>query len=126
MDNIVYARPVEMIFVDAGHLVDLARDKGVPRAEFIAFAALEEIVERLTAVEAAWRAGEFQRLAKVARSVVGMSEQLGMQTVALVAARVAAVAGTSDQAALAALVARLVRVGEGSLAAFGDLALLQR
>jgi DhnA family fructose-bisphosphate aldolase class Ia len=126
MDNIVYARPVEMIFVDAGHLVDLARDKGVPRAEFIAFAALEEIVERLTAVEAAWRAGEFQRLAKVARSVVGMSEQLGMQTVALVAARVAAVAETSDQAALAALVARLVRVGEGSLAAFGDLALLQR
>ena len=126
MDNIVRVRPVEMIFVDAGDLVDLARDKGLPRAEFIAFAALEEIVERLTAVEAAWRAGEFQRLAKVARSVVGMSEQLGMQTVAFVAARVAVAAETSDQAALAALVARLVRVGEGSLAAFGDLAHLQR
>ena len=123
MDKVVQFRPVEMIFVDAGHLVDLTRDRGAPHAEFIAFAALEEIVERLTAVEAAWRAGEFRRLA---RSVVGMSEQLGMQTVALVAGKVASVAETNDQAALAALVARLVRVGEGSLTAFGDLAHLKR
>ena len=126
MDKVVQFRPVEMIFVDAGHLVDLTRDRGVPRAEFIAFAALEEIIERMTAVEAAWRAGEFRRLAKVARSVVGMSEQLGMQTVASVSGKVASVAETNDQAALAALVARLVRVGEGSLTAFGDLAHLQR
>ena len=126
MDNVVHFRPVEMIFVDAEHLVGLALDRGVSRAEFIAFAALEEIVERLTSVEAAWRAGEFRRLAKVARSVVGMSEQMGLQTVAEVAAKVAAVAETNDHAALAALVARLVRVGEGSLDAFGDLAHLQR
>ena len=126
MEKVVQFRPVEMIFVDAGHLVGLARDRGVPRAELIAFAALEEIIERLTAVEAAWRAGEFQRLAKVARSVVGMSEQMGLQTLSMVAVKVAAVAETRDYAALAALVARLVRVGEGSLDAFGDLAHLQR
>lgn len=126
MDKVVHFRPVEMIYVDAGHLVGLARDRGAPRAELIAFSALEEIVERLTSVEAAWRSGEFRRLAKVARSIVGMSEQMGLQTVALVAGKVADVAETKDQAALAALVARLVRVGEGSLDAFGDLAHLQR
>jgi len=126
MGKVVHFRPVEMIFVDAEHLVDLARDRGGPRAEFIASAALEEIVERLTAVEAAWRAGEFQRLAKIARSVVGMSEQLGMQTVAVVAGHLARVAVANDHAAMAALVARLVRVGEGSLTAFGDLAHLRR
>ncbi len=125
MDNVVQFHPVEMIFVDAGHLVDLARDRGVPRAEFIAFTALEEIAERLTAAEAAWRAGEFQRLAKIARSVVGMSGQLGMQSVAEVSGRVAEVAGDRNDAALAALVARLMRVGEGSLNAFGDIALLR-
>lgn len=126
MDNVVHFRPVEMIFVDAEHLVDLARDRGVPRAEFIAYTALEEIAERLTSAEAAWRAGEFQRLAKIARSVVGMSEQLGMQTVAEVAGQVATVASGRDQAALAALIARLVRVGDGSLVAFGDIAHLRR
>lgn len=126
MGNVVHFSPVEIIFVDAEHLVGLARDRGVPRAEFIAFAALEEIVERLTSVETAWRASEFQRLAKVARSVVGMSEQMGLQTVVQVATMVADVAETRDHAALAALVARLVRVGECSLDAFGDLAHLQR
>lgn len=126
MGKVVRFRPVEMIFVDAEHLVGLSQDRGVPRAEFIAFAALEEIVERLTSVEAAWRAGEFHRLSKVARSIVGMSEQMGLQTVAQVAAMVATVAETRDHAALAALVARLVRVGEGSLDAFGELAHLQR
>ena len=45
--------PVEMIFVDAGHLLDLARDKGVARAEFVAFTALEKIDERLNAADAA-------------------------------------------------------------------------
>lgn len=115
-----------MIFVDTGHLVALARDRGVSRAEFIAHTALEEIAERLTAAEAAWLAGEFARLGKIARSVVGMSEQLGMQTLGYVATLVAEAAGGHDHAALAALIARLIRVGEGSLSAFGDLALLHR
>ncbi len=126
MNNVVHFRPVEMIFVDTEHLVDLARDRGVSRAEFIAFSALEEIAERLTTAEAAWRAGEFQRLSKIARSVVGMSQQLGMQTVADVAGQVAIVAGGRDHAALAALIARLMRVGDGSLAAFGDIAHLRK
>ena len=126
MDNVVHFRPVEMIFVDPGQLVDLARDRGVPRAEFIASTALEEIAERLTVAEAAWRAGEFQRLAKIARSVVGMSKQMGMHSLADVARQLSAIAVTRDQAAAAALVARLVRVGEGSLTAFGDIAHLRR
>ena len=126
MHNVVPFRPVEMIFVDAGHLVDLARDRGVPRAEFIAHTALEEIAERLAAAEAAWMSGEFARLAKIARSLVGMSEQLGMKTLGHVAGELACVAAGRDHAALAALIARLVRVGEGSLSAFGDIALLSR
>ena len=126
MHNVVPFRPVEMIFVDAGHLVDLARDRGVPRAEFIANTALEEIAERLATAEAAWMADEFARLAKIARSLVGMSDQLGMKTLGHVAGELAVVAAGRDHAALAALVARLTRVGEGSLLAFGNIALPSR
>jgi hypothetical protein len=80
----------------------------------------------LNAPVAAWRVGEFHRLAKIARSVVGMSGQLGMQTAAEVAGKVAVIVGVSDHAAMAALVVQLVRVGERSLAAFGDIAHLKR
>lgn len=70
--------------------------------------------------------GAFHRLAKGARSVVGMFGQFAMQTAAAVAGKVAVIVGVSDHAAMAALVVQLVRVGERSLAAFGDIAHLQR
>ena len=121
MDNVIRFRPVELIFMDAAHLTELARDKGALRAEYIANTALEEIAERLTMAEAAWVVGEFSRLQKIARSLVGMSEQMGMETLARIAAMAADAATGHDDVALAALVARLMRVGEGSLSAIWDI-----
>ncbi len=121
MDNVIQFRPVELIFMDAVHLTELARDKGALRAEYIANTALEEIAERLTMAEAAWASGEFARLRKIARLLVGMSEQMGMETLAKIAAMVAEATTGLDDVALAALVARLVRVGEGSLSAIWDI-----
>ncbi len=121
MDNVVGFRPVELIFVDAGHLGEIARDRGRPRADYIAHNAIEEIAERLNAAEAAWVAGEFTRLGKLSRSLVGVSDQMGMETLSRVAAMVAENAQSRDDLALAALVARMVRVGEGSLSAIWDI-----
>jgi len=125
MDNVIQFRPVELIFMDASHLTELARDKGALRAEYIANTALEEIAERLTMAEAAWAAGEFLRLQKLARLLVGMSEQMGMETLTKIAAMVAEAASGLDDVALAALVARLIRVGEGSLSAIWDIGTLR-
>jgi len=125
MDNVIQFRPVELIFMDAAHLTELAKDRGTLQAEYIAGAALEEIAERLTTAEAAWASGEFSRLRKVARLLVGMSEQMGMETLAKVAAMVAEVALTSDDVAVAALVRRMVNVGEGSLSAIWDISHLR-
>ena len=121
MDNVIHFRPVELIFMDAAHLTELARDRGTLRAEFIADTALEEIAQRLTNAEAAWAAGEFGRLRKVARLLVGMSEQMGMETLAKVAGMLAEAATTNDDVAVAALVRRMVYVGEGSLSAIWDI-----
>ncbi len=121
MDKVVACRPVELIFVDPTRLLQLARERGVPRAELIASLALEEIAERLSSAEAAWRAGEISRLAKVSRSLVGLSDEIGLSTMASVAGEVSSNADARDPHALAALVARLVRVGEHSLAAVGEI-----
>ena len=49
-----------------------------------------------------------------------------MQTAGAVAGKVAVIVGVSNIAAMAAVVVHLVRVGDSSLAAFGDIAHLQR
>lgn len=121
MGNLVNLRPVELIFVDAGHLDALSPGGGEARANFVAHAALEEIAERVNKAEAAWQAGEFARLGRLARSLVGMSSEAGLETVSIVAREVARAAEGRDGHALAALVARLVRVSEGSLAALWDI-----
>jgi len=120
-ENIVGCRPVEMIFVDPAPLKELARARGLPRAEFIASTAMEEIAERLSAAEAAWDAGEFARLGKTSRMLVGLAEELGMETLASVAGHISVETQSADATALAALVARLTRVGEASLSALWDL-----
>lgn len=125
MDNVIQFRPVELIFMDAAHLTELARDRGAIQAEYIADTALEEIAERLTTAEAAWASGEFSRLRKVARLLVGMSEQMGMETLAKVAAMVAEAAKGNDDVAVAALVRRMVNVGESSLSAIWDISHLR-
>ena len=76
---------------------------------------------RLATAGAAWSSGEFTRLGKIARLLVGMSEQVGMMTLAKVASGVADAAGRGDDIALAAVVARLVRVGDASLSAIWDI-----
>ncbi|MGI9394230.1 MAG: hypothetical protein ACR2OY_06250 [Boseongicola sp.] len=121
MDNVIQFRPVELIFMDAAHLTELAKDRGSLQAEYIADTALEEIAERLTTAEAAWASGEFSRLQKIARLLVGMSEQMGMETLSKVAAMVSEAAASSDDVAVAALVRRLIHVGEGSLSAIWDI-----
>ncbi|MEK6216970.1 MAG: hypothetical protein N2B03_07100 [Boseongicola sp.] len=121
MDNVIQFKPVELIFMDAAHLTELARDRGTLQAEYIADTALEEIAERLTMAQAAWAAGEFARLRKITRLLVGMSEQMGMETLAKVAGMVTDAAAGNDDVAIAALVRRLVQVGEGSLSAIWDI-----
>jgi hypothetical protein len=116
LESVAVLRPEERISLDAGPLLDLAHSMGPGRAEKMADNAIEEMVVRLASVEASWTAGEFQRLAKMARSLVGIADQLGMVTVAGVAREVCALADGHDDVALGAVVARLVRVGEASLA----------
>lgn len=107
----------ETIPIDHDRLGNLLRDFGAAGAERVVDRAVDEISSRLLIVESAWASGEFKRLAKTAQSLIPIADQVGMHLLSHVACDVASLSGTGDAPALAASVARLQRVGEGSLLA---------
>ena len=77
--------------------------------------AVEDVIVNLSSLGAAWCAGEFSRLGKLADTLVELAELLGATILAEIAGNVAKLSRGSDDVALAAVVARLIRVGETSL-----------
>lgn len=103
------------VVIDRARLARLSRSMGPEAALRVAERAIEEVAERICAIELAWRAGEFGRMAKTARALVAVAEQIGMTAVAEVAGDVRVALAARDDAALAAIVSRLVRVGDASI-----------
>lgn len=106
---------VEEVVLDSTRMAALGRALGDDAARRVADRAVEEVAEGVCAVGAAWRAGEFARMGKAARGLVEVAERIGMTGVSEVALDVARTLGARDEAALAAVVARLDRMGTGSL-----------
>ncbi|MCV6593552.1 MAG: hypothetical protein OIF48_11405 [Silicimonas sp.] len=78
--------------------------------------SVEEMVVYLAAVEASWSAGEFKRLSSSLDAIARLTDRIGLKDVASVAGQAIELVDRKDEVALAAVVARLVRVGEASLA----------
>ena len=78
--------------------------------------AVEDMVVCLAAIEAAWAAGEFQRLAGTLIKIRDLADRTGLTGVGGVAVQASELVNGRDDIALAAVIARLVRVGEASLA----------
>ena len=115
-ENVLVLCPREVISIEAPTTVDLPGG-GAPGAFApVAEDAVEDMVVFLAGIEAAWAAGEFKRLATTLDSVATLSARIGLTAVASVANQALEVAESKDDVALAAVIARLVRVGEASLA----------
>lgn len=112
----------DSIVIDALPLRLLVQDVGALAAEADADTALEEIVGLLSAAESAWSCAEFGRLRKAAADLCPRSQQLGMQTLVNVSTAVVSLSDGRDPTALAAVVARLQRVGAASLRSLVGLA----
>jgi hypothetical protein len=107
--------------VDRDLLDQLYSQLGASGADGVVSRAMEELAVRLAKVESSYRKGQFPELQRAARSMIAISEQIGMVTFARVAGDVSALALTDDSTALAACVERLMRIGENSLLAVWDL-----
>lgn len=73
-------------------------------------ANLEEMSRHLKRIDDDYRSGQFDRLEERARSIVSLSDQMGLRRIGQVAADVVYCIDHADDAALAATVSRLMRL----------------
>lgn len=118
--NVVALCPREVVSLEPAPCED-----GDGRTFPFAEDAVEEMVVCLAAIEAAWVSGEFARLGSALKTVVTLAERTGLPDVAHVAREANGLLGGFDEVALAAVVARLVRVGETSLATLLEISYRQ-
>ena len=105
----------ETVQLDPGRLEELYLQLGETGAEEVVCRALEELTVRLSKVERNYREMRRQEMRKNARSLAAIGEQIGMLMLARVARDVTCCIDIGDEAALAATLARLMRIGEVSL-----------
>ena len=82
--------------------------------------AMEEIANRLSLIERCYQQGEMSALWKTSKGLVAIADQVGLRKLARASHAVAQCAKQQDAVALAATVARLVRLGDRSLTAVWD------
>ena len=113
--------PLEPIRLDPDRLSELYCQLGEAAAEDVICRAIEELAVRLTYCNRLWRLNETDELRKSARSLIAIAEQIGMTTLARVAGDVTQAIDAQDSIAEAAILSRLIRIGERSLTAVWDL-----
>lgn len=115
--NILTVNHRESVHLDSQKLSDLYRQLGEVSAEDVVCRAIEELAVRLTHCERLWRQNDVEKLRKSARSLIAISDQIGLTGMASIARDVTVAIDASDHPATAATLFRLIRVGERSLTA---------
>ncbi|KPP85887.1 MAG: hypothetical protein HLUCCO07_03600 [Rhodobacteraceae bacterium HLUCCO07] len=111
----------EAIQLDSEKLADLYRQLGDNAAEDVVCRAMEELALRLAHTEKLYRGQDRQEMRRSARLIIAIAEQVGMDLLSRVAGDVTVCIDQRDEAALAAVLSRLVRIGERSLTEVWDL-----
>jgi len=111
----------ETVRLDSDRLAELYVQLGEAGAQDVVCRAMEELAVRLTRINEAYQTYKMRELRKGAKGLIGIAEQVGMQRLADVARDVRNCAGENDPIALAATIARLLRIGDCSLTAVWDL-----
>ncbi len=111
----------EIVRLDPEQLGGLYHQLGETGAEDVVCRAIEELAVRLAHCERLWRLKDPEGLRKCTRSLIAISGQIGMTTLARVAGDVICTIDSGDSAAVGATLFRLLRIGERSLMAVWDL-----
>lgn len=111
----------ERVRLDQDRLADLYLQLGEAGAEDVVCRAMEELAVRLAHAARMYHQGQIPELRKSVRSMAAISEQIGMQMLARVARDVTSCIDAGDANAVAATVARLMRIAERSLTAVWDM-----
>lgn len=124
-NKILVLCPRETVTISAP-AIQLAPEEAVGGpSSVLAEDAMEEMVVCLAAIEAAWASNEFKRLKGTLIAVAELAARTGLPDVAEVARRASDLTDGRDDVALSAVVARLVRIGEASLATLLEISYRQ-
>lgn len=111
----------EAIQLDDDHLGALYAQLGESHADSVVSRALEELANRLSLIERSYYRQNLAALAKASKGLIGIADQIGMPGLATAAGNVSDLAQSADEPALSAALARLVRIGDRSLAAIWEV-----
>lgn len=110
----------EPVRVDARRVGDIISELGETAAQNVIGLALEQLAVALTATDQALEAGDLALAVSHADRLSRLAWQIGLLSLAGVAMDLGALADRGETAALAAVRARLMRVGNRSLTAIWD------
>lgn len=116
MGNLTVLGVQEPVRVDARRLGEIVGELGESAAQTIICAALEQLAAGLSSARRAALAGDMAELSEQAERLSRLAWQVGLPAMAGVAIDVVACAERRDSTALAATLARLMRIGNRSLA----------
>ncbi|WGW04269.1 hypothetical protein [Tropicibacter oceani] len=107
--------------MEQGQIETLRNDLGLHAAEDVVCRAMEDLAQRLCQVQEQSNRGPRVDLHKGLRALSAIADQIGLQSLSKVARDVMICIEFGDRVAEAATMARLARMGEGSLAMLWDL-----
>ncbi|MFC0201262.1 hypothetical protein [Paracoccus rhizosphaerae] len=110
----------EAVRVDSRRVAEIIAELGETAAQHVVGLALEQLAAALTAVDAALQAGDLAQAVADAERISRLAWQIGLLSLAGVAMDLGSTAERGDQAAMSAIRARLMRVGNRSLTAIWD------
>ena len=118
--NLLNVIQTENVRLNPDKLGELYSELGESGTEDVICRAIEELAVRLTHCERLWRQNNMSDLRKNARSLIAIADQIGMTAMSAIARDVTVAVDNEDAPAVAAILFRLLRVGERSLTAVWD------
>lgn len=110
----------EPVHIDANRVGDIVDELGEHAAQNVIGLALEQIASGLKVVEAAFTDDDLAQVSDRAARLARLAWQVGLVTLSGIAIDVVACCSLRDRPALAATVARLLRVGNRSVTQIWD------
>ncbi|MEM1375482.1 MAG: hypothetical protein AAGF78_13980 [Pseudomonadota bacterium] len=121
MENVIVLAHDEVVRMDGRAVAALKGQLGEAGAEGVINRAMEELANRLSLIERCYFQGETEALWKATKGLIGIAEQIGLETLANAARALADCAKGDDAVALSAVLNRLIRLGDRSLTAVWDM-----
>ncbi len=121
VQQVIHLVPKEGVRMNRDRLSDLYGRFGDSGAEDVIGRAVEALILRLGKCQRLYQSGQRQDMRRNLRSQIVISEQIGMMSLADAGRNVIHCLDRDDAVALAATLARLLRIGEQSVSALWDL-----